>query len=233
MATANVSSEALNLMMEAFQDCATSLVSLKGEIKGHINECIGKATNIVSELANVEQAAKMRAEACEKIYYACREHQKYDEESGEYRPSCSCEERNKSVADDELYNAKCKREQAERLLNEMMREVDNYEKHCESTMNKITDNYIQQGTDRLMQFQERVVRYETLEFIGIDPGGSPSSVPTLQAPQSRADIYNKGSERLKEKMERRKSMFGNYCPKCKCCPCQCDKIRELFIERSL
>ncbi|MDE6278276.1 MAG: hypothetical protein K2M06_09255 [Muribaculaceae bacterium] len=231
---AHVSSEALHRLMDGLQSCASSVASLRGAVRAHINECLNTAKTIVARLKAIEDAAKARYEHCYSAYYSCQRMQKYDDESGEYRPSCSCEERDMKNAGDELYKARCAREQAEMRLQDMEREVGYYEQATggEGMMNSITDDYVPQATNRLMALNDKVQRYEALEIAGIDIGDNSSSTPTLQAPQSKALGFGKGTERLKEKMRQREALFGAYCPKCKCCPCECDIIRELVMSRS-
>lgn len=231
---AHVSSEALQVLMDGLQSCASAVASLRGAVRAHINDCLNTAKSIVARLKAIEDAANARYERCSSAYYSCQRRQKYDEESGEYRPSCSCEERDMKQAEDELYKARCAREQAEMRLQDMEREIGYYEQPTggEGMMNYITDEYVPNGTKRLMDLNGKVQRYEALEIAGIDIGDSSSSTPTLQAPQSKALGFGKGTERLKEKMRQREAMFGAYCPRCKCCPCECDNIRELLMSRT-
>lgn len=229
-----MSSEALQALMDGLQACASSVATLRGAVRAHINECLNAANATVGRLRAIEAAARMRYERCSSAYYACQRRQKYDEESGDYRPSCACEERDMHAADRELYKARTAREQAEMRLRDMEREVGYYEhpQGGEGLMNAITDNYVPQGTARLVALKEKVGRYETLEIAGIDPGDSTSSTPVLQSPPSKAEAFGRGTARLQEKMERRVALFGNYCPRCKCCPCECDNIRELVMSRA-
>ena len=231
---AHVSSEALQVLMDGLQSCASSVASLRGAVRAHINECIYTAKSIVARLKAIEDVANARYERCSSAYYSCQCRQKYDEESGEYRPSCSSEESDMRKADDELYKARCAREQAEMRLHDMEREVGYYEQPTggEGMMNSITEDYVPQATNRLMVLNDKVLRYETFVITGIDIGDSSSSTPILAAPQSKSLGFGKGTERLKEKMRQREALFGAYCPRCKCCPCECDNIRELLMSRT-
>ena len=231
---AHVSSEALQVLMDGLQACASSIASLRGAVRGHINECLNAAKSIVARLKSIEDEANVRYERCSAAYYSCQRRQKYDEESGEYRPSCSCEERDMRNAEDELYKARRAREQAEMRLQDMEREVGYYEQPTggEGMMNSITDEYVPQATNRLIALNDKVQRYEALEIAGIDIGDSSSSTPTLASPQSKTLGFGKGTERIKEKMRQREALFGAYCPRCKCCPCECDNIRELLMSRT-
>lgn len=231
---AHVSSEALQILMDGLQSCASAVASLCGAVRAHINECLNSAKSIVARLRDIENAANARYEHCSAAYYSCQRRQKYDEESGEYRPSCSCEERDMKKAEDELYKARCAREQTEMRLQDMEREVEYYEQPTggEGMMNSITNDYVPQATNRLMALNDKVQRYEALEIAGIDIGDRSSSTPSLEAPQSKVLGFGKGTERLKEKMRQREALFGAYCSRCKCCPCECDNIRELLMSRT-
>lgn len=231
---AHVSSEALQVLMDGLQSCASSVATLRGAVRAHINECLNTAKSIVARLKAIEDVANARYERCSSAYYSCQYRQKYDEESGEYRPSCSCERRDMKKAEDELYKARCAREQAEMRLKDMEREVGYYEQPTggEGMMNSITEDYVPQATNRLMALNDKVQRYEALEIAGIDIGDSSSSTPALATPQSKALSFGKGTERIKEKMRQREALFGAYCPRCKCCPCECDNIRELLMSRT-
>lgn len=230
---AHVSSEALNALIAGFQDCATSIAALRGAVRAHINECLNSAQAAVARLRMIEAAANMRYERCRSAYFSCIHSRSYDEDSGEYRPSCSCEERDMKNAEEELFKARFAREQAEMRLNDMEREVGYYEQTHggEGMMNSITDEYVPQATNRLMALKDKVDRYEALEIAGIDIGDESSSTPVLQTPQSKTLEFKKGMERLQEKMEQREIIFRNYCSKCKCCPCQCENIRKLSMSR--
>lgn len=231
---AHVSSDALQVLLDGLQSCASSVAALRGAVRAHINECLNSAKSIVSRLKDIENTANARYERCSSAYYSCQRRQKYDEESGEYRPSCSCEERDMKKAEDELYKARQAREQAEMRLQDMEREVGYYEQPTggEGMMNYITDDYVPQATNRLMALNDKVQRYEALEITGIDIGDNSSSTPTLAVPQSKALGFGKGTERLKEKMRQREALFGAYCPRCRCCPCECENIRELLMSRT-
>lgn len=231
---AHVSSEALQVLMDGLQTCASSVASLRGAVRAHINECVSTARSIVARLKAIEDAANARYEHCSSAYYSCQCRQRYDEESGEYRPSCSREERDMKKAEDELCKARWAREQAEMRLQDMEREIGYYEQPTggEGRMYSVTDDYVPQATNRLMALNDKVQRYEALEVTGIDMGDSSSSTPILSSPQSKALGFGKGTERLKEKMRQRETLFGAYCPRCKCCPCECDKIRELVMSRT-
>lgn len=231
---AHVSSETLQVLMDGLQSCASSVASLRGAVRAHINEGLNSAKSIVARLKAIEAAAKMRYERCSSAYYSCQRRQKYDEKHREYRPSCSCEELDMKKAEDELYKARCAREQAEMRLQDIELEVRYYEQSTggEGMMNSITDDYVPQATNRLMALNDKVKRYEALEIAGIDIGDRSSSTPILEAPQSKTLGFGKGSERIREKMRQREALFGAYCPRCKCCPCECDNIRELLMSRT-
>lgn len=231
---AHVSSEALQVLIDGLQNCASDVASLRGEVRAHINRCLSAARDIIDRLKAIEAAANMRYDRCSAAYYSCRRRQKYDKETDRYLPSCSCEERDMKKADDELFKARCDREQAEMRLQDMELEVGYYEQPLggEGLMNTITDDYVPKATERLMALRDKVRRYEVLEIAGIDIGDSSSSVPILEAPQSNTLAFDKASERIREKMDRRAALFGAYCPRCKCCPCECDNIRELLMSKS-
>ena len=139
---AHVSSQALQILMDGLQSCASSVATLRGAVRAHINECLNTAKTIVARLKAIEEAAKVRYERCSSAYYSCQRRQKYDEESREYRPSCSCEERDMKKAEDELYKARRTREQAEIRLQDMEREVGYYEQPTggEGMMNSIIND---------------------------------------------------------------------------------------------
>lgn len=231
---AYVSSEALKVLMDGFQSCASSIAALRGAVRAHVNECLSSARTIVAKLKAIEDEANLRYERCCSAYYACQRRQKYDEESGEYQPSCSCEERDMKRAEDELFKARHAREQAELRFQDMELEVCYYEQPMggEGLMNSIINEYVPQATNRLMALKDKVVRYETLAIAGIDVGDSSSPTPVLQTPQSKATTFGRAKERLEEKMRQREAFFGAYCSRCKCCPCVCDNIRELLISRT-
>lgn len=237
MSQAHVSSDSLQQLLNGVQDCSSSVASLRGSIRGHINECREMAQNIVNKLKAKENEAQMRYNVASDLYYSCMRRRKYDADSGEYRPSCTCEERDMRNADDELYKAKCAREQAEMRLRDMDQALTSYEQPMggEGLMNSITDDYVPNATERLMLLSDKVQRYEALNNFGTDIGDSSSSTPILQAPQSKALSFGRASERLKEKMRRNASSFAGYCSKCKCCPCRCNKeqeLRELIMLRT-
>lgn len=231
---AHVSSESLQVLVDGFQSCASSIATLRGAVRAHINECLSRAKTVVARLEYRETEAKQYYESCRSAYYSCQCRQEYDEESGEYLPSCSREENDMKEAEDIYYKACRKREQAELRLQEMQCEVDNYSSPLggEGIMDSITNDYVPQATKRLFSLSEIVQRYEALEITGIDIGDSSSSIPILEAPQPKALAFGKAAERLQEKMNRRAALFKNYCPRCKCCPCECDNIRELLLSRA-
>lgn len=227
---AHVSSEILDVMIHGFQDCASSIASLRGAVRGHIDKCLSAASSIVAKLQAIEQAAASHAAYCRQVYGFCRDRQKYDEETGGYRPSCSCEERDMRRAEEEHYKAFKALEQAQRIFRDMKNEVWNYEQPQggEGMLNSITDEYIPEATDMLLRLREKVQRYDAFVITGADVGGSSSSTAIQSVQSYKSDNFRKGSERIKTLQEQRKVIFTNYCSRCKCCPCQCENIRELY-----
>lgn len=221
-------------MADGLQRCASSIASLRGAVRGHINECLSSAKHIVAQLRSIEQQAEANYDQCARSYDSCCRSQHWDEDDHCYRPSCSGEKREMRRARDEYHAAREARERAQRCLEEMEREVGYYTQPNggEGMMNSITDDYVPKATDRLMALDDKVSRYEALEIAGIDIGDSSSSTPVLRDPESKVSAFGRGSERLKEKMRQREALFGAYCPRCKCCPCECERIRELLMSRS-
>lgn len=230
--SAYVSSEILDVMIHGFQDCASSIASLRGAVRGHIDKCMSVARTMIEKLQAIEQQAAERAERCWRAYDSCQARQKYDEEKGEYRPSCSLEEHRMKRAEDAHYKAKEALRLAQMCLNDMEREVGYYEQSQggEGMMNSITEEYVPEATARLFQLREKVEQYEAFVMTGVDSGDSSSSTSISQTPHVKAE-FNKGTERLNKIMEQRKTIFGNYCPKCKCCPCQCG-VLELYRQHT-
>lgn len=231
---AHVSSDILQVLMDGFQNCASSIATLRGAVRAHINECLNTAKDIVNKLRQIEQKAQEHYNRCSDAYNSCIRSQRYDEDSGKYRPSCSCEERDMKRADEELIKARSAREQAEMRLRDMELEVSYYEQPQggEGLMNYITDEYVPSATNRLMALNDKVERYETLEITGIDIGDMTSSTPILSTPQSKAISFGKGKERLEEKMRQREAIFNSYCNKCHCCPCECNRMLEYLMSRT-
>ena len=227
---AHVSSEILDVMIHGFQDCASSIASLRGAVRGHIDKCLSEARSIVAKLQAIEQTAASRAAYCRQVYGFCRDRQKYDEETGGYRPSCSCEERDMRHAEEEHYRAFKVLEQAQHIFRDMENEVWRYEQPQggEGLLNRITDEYIPEATGKLFLLKEKVQRYEAFVITGVEVGDSSSSTAIQSVQSSKADNFRKGSERIETLQEQRKVIFRNYCSKCKCCPCQCENIRELY-----
>lgn len=231
--SAHVSSDALHILMDGLQDCASSVASLRSAVRTHIMKCYNNAKSLVERLRRAEEQAKTRFEICQQTYYACQRRQKYDEESREYRPSCSCEERDMKDAESIYYRARKIRECAESHLSSMEYEIANYQ--CptggEGKMNSISDDYVPRGTERLMALNEKVHRYETMEITGIDTGDSSSSTPILKPNHSifRNGIKDKFSHGIRKVRE---SAEAKCCPKCHQILCICEqKERERVLQR--
>lgn len=232
---AHVSSEILESLLAEFQDCASSVASLRGEIDGHIGSRIAEGTEIVNKLIELENKAQIRQERASQLYYSCMRRRKYDKESDEYRPSCECEERDMKNAEKDAYEARERRENAQFYLAEMNREIGyfNDQHGGGGMMDSIVNDYVPEATQRLMALKEKVDRYETLEQAGVDIGDTTTSTPILESPHSSAAAsFSRGSERLRQKMEQNKAIFNGYCSKCNCCPCQCNRLLELMRQRT-
>lgn len=231
---AHVSSGILDTLLSGYQECSSSIASLRASVNGHIDRCMAEAGHIVSKLIALENEAEIRYQHASQLYYSCQRRQRYDDESGEYRPSCRCEERDMRDADDKLYRARRRRELAQRCLQDMEREVGYFnDTHGGGgLMDAVTNEYVPEATQRLLALKEKVDRYETLEIAGIDTGDASSSAPVLEAPVSKAMAFTRGTEKLRNKMEQNEQIFRNYCPKCHCCPCQCNRLLELMRERT-
>lgn len=229
MAQANVSTQILNNLSAGLQDCSSQIASLRGQVRARINECMGEARGIVARIEAQCNAARQQYDLCSRMYDICRRSQEYDEESGRYKPSCSCEERDMKNAKREYDKLSSILDSVKFRLNNMEFEMSSYEESGEKTMNSITDEYVPDATDRLMKLNDKVERYETLEIAGVDIGDSNSSTGVLSAPQNHTFSFKKGTERLRERMEKMSSSTSSAATPCVHCgklPCECAMIRE-------
>lgn len=231
---AHVSSEVLDYLLSGFQNCATSISLLRGAVDGHVGSCLSEGRSIIEKLQMAEQKAEHRYQRASQAYYSCRDRQKYDKESDSYQPSCKCEERDMNDAEKARNHARQLREHAEYCMRGMELEVCRFNERLGGggLMDAIVNEYIPEATRRLMALKEKVGRYEVLDIVGVDIGDSSSSNPVLEAPHSTTSIFSRGSDRLRKKMEQNESIFRSYCPKCHCCPCQCDNLLELMRQRT-
>lgn len=85
------------------------------ELKRHIDIIKEKVEDAREDLRDAEAALS-----------ACRESQEYDEESGEYKPSCNCEERDVERSEAILNEWENRFKQAEGVYSEVERETNDY-----------------------------------------------------------------------------------------------------------
>lgn len=216
MAQANVDLNSIDSLDSALNQAATSLASLRGEVRAFIDNAITQARQIVTNFQQEENEAQRSYDIAYNIYHSCLGHQRYDEETGKYTPSCSCEQRDLDRAYDTLSKARRKREEAETCLRDMERERDQYmsKYNPDYRMSEIISEFAPEASKRLSVFREFVQNHETMQS---DLSSSSLGVATSSGitPESTANMYDvstvstsqtvnrfrEGMRRIKEKQE--------------------------------
>lgn len=223
MAQANVDIQSIDALDASLNQACLSLASLRGEVRAFMENAIMQARQIVTRLRNLEAEAQRRYDAASAAYSACLDRQHYDSEEKEYRPSCSCEERDVNNAADELYKAQSKRVQAEHCLSDMELERDQYMSPCngDSIMAQVIEDRIPDAVRRLHLFREHVRNHGEMQAglsstsLGAssnDEGAATANMfkeAASRLENSTISKFRDGMRRIKEKQEeeQRRAIF--------------------------
>ena len=111
-----------------------NIIGFTGEAMAKIEESVSKYIDGVQQVLDKQQdiirqnldEARQRLENAQKALSACYSSQTYDEDSGEYTPSCDCEERDVESAQKEVDEWQKKLEEGEKIIGECKLEIDEY-----------------------------------------------------------------------------------------------------------
>lgn len=177
-----------------------NMIAFTGEAMANIEENVSNYINGIKDVLNqqldiihkkLEEAEEKLAKA-EKALSSCEARQRYDEDSGEYRPSCAWEERAVSHARREVEKWQKKYDEGKNIVAECQNEIDDYNYpggilyppggHC------LIENMSQNQTPKIGE-QLREYIGEAYEVLHQDVGGDPSEVQEITNPNvSENDI---------------------------------------------
>lgn len=221
MAQANVDLNSINSLDSALNQAASSLASLRGEVRAFIDNAVTQARQVVNNFQQEENEAQRNYDIAYNIYHSCLCHQRYDEETGKYTPSCSCEQRDLNNASDTLSKARRKREEAETCLIDMERERDQYlsKYNPDYRMSEIISELAPDASRRLSVFREFVQNHETMQSdlssssLGLATSSGITQESTANMYDNTTDStsetvhrFREGMRRIKEKQEEQQRM---------------------------
>lgn len=210
----HVDIQSLDSLDNAFSQASSSLSSLRGSVRAYMDNAVAQAQVIVRRFEAIEHQAQLEYDAASAAYSACLDRQRYDDETGEYRPSCNCEERDVNRAADKLNKARRQVEQARRCQGNITMERDNYlaSPGGDRLFDSIDDKTLE-ARKRLALFREIVENHEAMEagLTSISLGVATSSGHEATANMFREGVsriqnspvakFREGMNRIKERQE--------------------------------
>lgn len=192
-----------------------NMIAFSGEAMANIEENVSNYMDGVQEVIEQQlevireklEEAQERLDEAEEALSSCESSQKYDEESGEYRPSCAWEERAVQSARDEVDKWQKKYDEGKRIVDDCKGEIDDYNFPGSFTEppggHYLIENMSQKQTPYIGE-QLREYIGEAYDVLQQDVGGDPSEVHEITNPNvkeddlpvSREDRYAKFRENI-------------------------------------
>ncbi len=152
----------------------------------------------------LREAEEALSEA-ESDYSSCLASRKYDEESGEYRPSCNSEERRRDRARNYKYKCQEQYDKAKKIIEDCKREIEDYKfpgsatqsPGGEATIDKLSTEHTKNATEKLQEIIDVVDEYQALDM------------SNKKNPNSKADQFRLGQQRLEAKMRKEDKPLSN------------------------
>lgn len=177
----------LNNMISSTGETMASIEKSVSDYLNGVQDVLKKQLDAIRE--KLEEAKEKLSEAQEALS-SCEASQTKDEETGEYTPSCSCEEHAVAAAQDEVNEWQNKYDQGQGIVDECKAEIDDYNdpggvftppgghylilNMCEKQTPKATE-----------QLQEYIG--EVYDYTGQDVGGDPDAVTEMKNPALREE----------------------------------------------
>lgn len=229
MPTSNVKdSAALEQLRSTFASNSECMENALNSFDGYLNETMCSMRDDYEYIDSRFKEAEAELDAAEAALDRCEASQRYDEEAGEYRPSCHGELNRYRAAKDKYDAYKHARDRADAIIKECEKKINEYNQNAKGILTEAVSesNRASSKLDEIIEkmncYYSTSVGYSTKESNNSSQGTikeTPVTVPySIKGSDVKGKInrwhFEQASEKLKNK---------NLCPKCqRVRPCQCD-----------
>jgi DNA repair exonuclease SbcCD ATPase subunit len=238
-----------------------NMIGFTGQVMANIEENVSRYLNGVKDVLEKQldiireklEEAQERLSEAEDALSSCEASQTYDEETGEYSPSCSLEEHAVAVAQREVDKWQDKYNEGKRIVDECKGEIDDYNAPGSLLMppggHYLIINMCESQTPKATQQLQDFIK-DVYEYKQNDVGGDPYSVRDATNPavkeedkpmtdDERFDAFKKNIQGVKDEQQEDASVYNiqdaNRAMRCPCCglPLQLCTCRNLHVDVNL
>ena len=219
MSTNNVKdSAALEQLRSTFTRNSECMENALNSFDGYLNETVCSMNENIRVIAERLKEAQAELSEAQGAYDSCKASQRYDEETGETRPSCFVQSMKLASARTKYLSCKKDYDDANKILQECKQEINEYNQNAKGILTEMSSKS-HNASSRLDEILEKVDCYAALgvgysiKGSGISSQGAiketPTTVPySIKNANGKKEInkwrYEQASEKLKNK---------NLCPK--------------------
>lgn len=168
--------EELNNMMEFTGEAMANIEENVSNYLDGVKEVLEKQLDIIRKQL---EAAQCRLSEAQSELSSCYASQNYDSETGEYSPSCSCEERAVSRAQDEVNDWQKKYDDGKSIVDECCSEISDYNAPAgvlyppggHFLIRNMYEYQTPEATKQLREFIQEVYEYKQ-HYVGGDPNAA-------------------------------------------------------------
>ena len=191
----------LDELIEAQRYAGDSILKLVAHVGDYFDKMIEDMEKMKNELEKQVEEAKEALDEAEQAYSDCLSSQTYDEEDGEYYPSCDCEASHVDRCREIYDELQDRLKQAEEVLSDCKYELDSYRAPFspvhppggETLMKYLGHEHTDAACDKMDKIRECVKKYLDV----------PCSIRDARQQRNaeQIELYEEATQKIKEKEE--------------------------------
>lgn len=163
-------------MKDTFNYCADSMLKLLGAVDSYFNNVLASLQEAVDKIQEQLDKAKENLEKAEAALSHCESIQRYDDEKGEYVPSCSFEAQRVNHCQEEVNKWQKKLDEAKQILQDTKKAIEDYHHKPsglsspggEALIHNLATDTCQKAKEKLDKVAEKLTEFTSFQIL--DPG---------------------------------------------------------------
>lgn len=168
--------ESLYQMKDTFGYCADSMLKLLGAVDSYFNNVLTSLQEAVDKIKEQLDKAKENLERAEEALSHCESIQRYDEEEGEYVPSCRFEAQRVNHCQEEVNKWQKKLDEAKQILQNTKNAINDYHHKPsgltspggEALIHCLATDTCQKADEKLVNIAEKLTEFASFQIL--EPG---------------------------------------------------------------